>query len=84
MTTLIKAGTHTMLKRRRLDEPSFYQIRVKGVLGSKWAAWFDGLTLTTEDGETILTGWIPDQAALHGVLAKIRDLDLPLLCVERI
>jgi hypothetical protein len=84
MDTLTKARIQAMLNRRGLNEPSFYQIRVKGVLGSKWAGWFEGLALTVEGDETILAGWIPDQAALHGVLAKIRDLDLPLLCVERI
>ena len=67
------------------DEPSFYQIRLKGHLGPQWAAYFDGFTLTnSENGEVLLTGMITDQAALHGVLAKIRDLGLPLLSVNRL
>ena len=62
-----------------------YQIRVKGHLGEQWQSWFDGLTITNvEQGEAILSGSLPDQAALHGVLTKIRDLGLPLLEVRRI
>lgn len=70
---------------RMRDEPSLYQIRLKGHLSSQWAACFDGFTLTnSENGEAVLTGMITDQAALHGVLAKIRDLGLPLLSVNRL
>jgi hypothetical protein len=62
-----------------------YQIVVKGHLDSEWSDWFDGLTITLVDhGETILTGPIVDQTALHGVLIKIRDLGLPLLRLSRI
>ena len=62
-----------------------YQIVVKGHLDSEWSEWFDGLTITLVDtGETILTGPIVDQTALHGVLIKIRDLALPLLSLTRI
>ena len=62
-----------------------YQIRVKGHLGQEWSAWFDGLTITnSEEGEAILSGVIVDQAALFGVLLKIRDLGLPLLAINRI
>lgn len=65
------------------DEPSLYQIRLKGHLGPQWAACFDGFALTnSENGEALLTGMITDQAALHGVLARIRDLGLPLLSVN--
>ena len=65
------------------DEPSLYQIRLKGHLGPQWATYFDGFTLTnSENGEVLLTGVITDQAALHGVLARIRDLGLPLLSVN--
>jgi hypothetical protein len=65
------------------DEPSSYQIRLKGHLNPQWATYFDGFTLTnSEHGEALLTGVIRDQAALHGVLAKIRDLGLPLLSVN--
>jgi len=59
-----------------------YIIRVKGHLASHWAAWFDGLTITNApNGEALLSGPLPDQAALHGVLIKVRDLGLPLLAV---
>ncbi len=62
-----------------------YQIVVKGHLDSEWSEWFDGLTITLVDnGETILTGPIVDQTALHGVLIKIRDVGLPLLSLVRI
>src|SRR6266550_4457683 len=68
-----------------LDEPSLYQIRLKGHLSTQWATYFDGFTLTnSENGEALLTVVITDQAALHGVLAKIRDLGLPLLSVNNI
>jgi hypothetical protein len=60
----------------------FYQITVKGHLDNRWANWFEGLTITREDnGETLLTGPVVDQAALHGLLRKVRDLGLPLLSV---
>lgn len=58
----------------------FYHIRVQGTLDQKWADWFDGFVIVSRDnGQTLLTGPVGDQAALHGVLAKIRDLGLPLL-----
>ena len=61
-----------------------YQIRVQGHLDGDWSAWFDGLALSNlANGEMVLAGEIPDQAALHGVLAKVRDLGLPLLAVSR-
>jgi hypothetical protein len=64
------------------DDPVAYQIRLKGHLGPQWVDWFDGLTITLEEnGETTLTGPIPDQAALHGLFKKVRDLGLPLLAV---
>jgi hypothetical protein len=62
-----------------------YQIIVKGHLDHEWSDWFDGLTITLgEHGETILTGPIVDQTALHGVLIRIRDLGLPLLSLSRV
>ncbi len=65
------------------DDQPFYEIRVKGHLGAHWGDWFDGVSLTyKEDGTTILTGPVIDQAALHGLLSKIRDLNLPLLSVN--
>jgi hypothetical protein len=62
-----------------------YQIRVRGVLDRRWSAWFDGLQLTSDDrGQTTIAGPVADQAALHGLLAKVRDLGLELLSVRRI
>lgn len=62
-----------------------YQIRLKGHLGRQWADWFGGLTITLEDnGETLLTGPVIDQAALYGLLKKVRDLGMPLLSVNRV
>ena len=67
------------------DEPGRYKIRIKGHLDDRWAAWFGGLTLTLEDnGDTLLTGTVVDQAALHGLLRKVRDLGLPLISVTRV
>ncbi len=64
------------------DEAGLYEIRLKGHLDGMWIAWFEGLTVTREDnGETLLTGPVVDQAALHGLLRKVRDLGMPLLSV---
>lgn len=73
-----------MTDGREFGKPRIYQIRVKGVLDEKWSDWFDGLTVIPQDDETLLTGPVRDQAALHGLLARIRDLGLPLLSVSRI
>ena len=63
-------------------EPGLYEIRIKGHLDDRWAEWFEGLTITLEeDGNTLLTGPVIDQAALHGLLKKVRDLGMPLLSV---
>jgi hypothetical protein len=68
-----------------LDAPRIYQIRLEGHLGRQWMEWFDGLAITlTEAGDTLLTGPVVDQAALHGLLKKVRDLGLPLLSVIQI
>jgi hypothetical protein len=73
----IPAGRH--------QNPGRYEICVKGHLDSRWAAWFDGLTLTHgSDGTTIIHGPVADQAALHGLLQKIRDLGVPLISVNRV
>jgi len=62
-----------------------YQIRIKGHLGARWTGWFEGLTITLEeDGDTLLTGTVIDQAALHGLLKKVRDLGMPLLSVNSV
>lgn len=64
------------------SQPMVYQIRIKGHLGHQWTDWFGGLTITLENnGDTLLTGPVADQAALHGLLKKVRDLGLPLLSV---
>jgi hypothetical protein len=64
-------------------DPMVYQIRIQGHLGQQWSDWFGGLAITLEDsGETLLTGPVIDQAALHGLLNKVRDLGLPLVSVS--
>ncbi len=66
------------------DEPAHYRIRVKGHLHARWSDWFEGLAVTPlEGGETLLCGPVADQAALHGLLARVRDLNLELLSVSR-
>jgi hypothetical protein len=61
-----------------------YEIRVAGVLDARWAAWFNGLQISGQGDETVICGLLADQAALHGVLAKVRDLGLCLLSVRRL
>jgi len=74
-----------MTDGRNLNKPTIYQIRVKANLDMKWSDWFDGFTITSlVNSETSLTGLVADQAALHGLLVKIRDLGLPLLLVKRV
>lgn len=74
-----------MTDGRAFDSQGVYHIRVKGSLDSKWSDWFDGFTISPLDhGETLLSGTVADQAALHGLLSQIRDLGLPLLSVERV
>jgi len=66
------------------DQPVVYQIRIKGHLSSQWADWFEGLAVTLEaDGNTRIAGSVEDQAALHGLLKKIRDLGMELISVNR-
>jgi len=65
------------------DQPMVYQIRIKGYLGRQWTDWFDGLTITLEDnGDTLIIGPVVDQAALFGLLKKVRDLGMPLVSVK--
>jgi len=65
--------------------PGWYEIRLKGRLDTRWAAWFDGLTLTHgSDGTTLIHGPVADQAALYGLLQKTRDLGLPLISVNHV
>lgn len=73
-----------MSNGREFDKPQVYQIMVKGHLDSKWSDWFDGLAICPQDdGQTILTGPVIDQPALHGMLAKICNLGLPLIQVQQ-
>jgi hypothetical protein len=66
-------------------EAGLYEIRLKGHLDGRWASWFDGLSLSNEiDGTTVIRGPIPDQAALHGMLQRVRDTGLPLVSVIRV
>ena len=63
----------------------YFEIRLKGHLDTRWASWFEGMSITlTEDGATVLTGPVADQAALHGLLKKVRDLGLLLISVNRV
>jgi len=72
-------------RRRMADTPARYQIRVRGVLDPHWSVWFDGMTITYHaDGDTLLVGPLADQAALYGVLHRIRDLGLMLLALARL
>ncbi|MGH8969651.1 MAG: hypothetical protein ACRDV1_06840 [Actinomycetes bacterium] len=77
------SDTHASTGSRR--EPEHYEIRLAGHLDQRWAEWFDGLTLTHQsDGTTVLHGPVVDQAALHGLLQKVRDLGLPLASVAQV
>jgi hypothetical protein len=72
-------------RRRFADAPALYQIRVRGAIDPHWSDWFDGLTITYDtSGDTLLTGQLADQAALYGVLHRVRNLGLVLLAVARL
>ena len=69
----------------KLDQLMVYQIRIEGHLGPGWTDWFDGMDITlTDNGDTLLTGSVVDQAALHGLLRKVRDLGTPLISAVRV
>ncbi len=65
-------------------DAGWYEIRLSGHVDQRWTTWFDDMSLTTADGITVLRGHLVDQAALHGVLARLRDLGLPLLSLARV
>jgi len=74
-----------MTDEREFDKPALYRICVRGNLESKWSAWFDGLSISPQaNDETVFIGMVADQAALHGLLARVRDLGLPLMEVKRL
>jgi hypothetical protein len=75
----------TRASTRAYHEPGLYEIRIKGHLDDRWADWFEGMSITREDnGETLLRGPVADQAALYGVLRRVRDLGLPLLSMAQV
>lgn len=70
--------------KSEFQEPGYYTIRVKGHLGPQWSDWFEGLTISSlENGETIISGLVVDQAALYGLLKKVRDLGMMLISINR-
>ena len=73
-----------MSKSIGLTQAAVYEIRVKGAVDTRWQSWFEGLTITTSDDETTISGTVTDQAALHSMLTRIRDLGLPLIAVNQI
>lgn len=73
-----------MSKPEKYHTPASYRIRIKGQLDDKWSDWFENMEISAEGEETILSGPVADQAALHGLLVRIRDLNLMLLAVEQI
>lgn len=72
-----------MLMGNEFDEPATYQIRLKGILDSSWSDWFDGLSINQQNSETLLEGSVSDQAALHGILAKVYELRLTIVSVNK-
>ena len=75
--------SETLASMKDHYEPQLYEIRLKGHLDDRWAKWFEGLAITLEEnGDTLLTGPVIDQAALHGLLKKVRDLGLSLVSVS--
>lgn len=76
---------HELGTQRHVDQPIIYQIQIEGHLDPQWATWFGEMTITLqENGKTLLTGFVVDQAALHRLLRKIRDIGAPLVSVVRL
>jgi len=73
-----------MTNGHEFDQSAAYQIRLTGVIDSSWSDWFDGFSITVQGNETVLVGRVIDQAALHGILAKINDLGLSLISVNKL
>ena len=73
-----------MTSKPSWQDSATYQLKVKGVFGSRWSDWFEGMKIESIDGITVLTGKVVDQAALHGLLGRVRDLGLTLISVTRI
>lgn len=63
--------------------PAKYEVKVRGLLGNQWLSWFEGMSIETEGSSTIITAQVPDQSALHGLIAKVRDIGLPLISIRR-
>jgi hypothetical protein len=89
MAQPVKTGCMVMSNKRNPsaepDQPMVYQVRIKGHLGGQWTDWFGGLSITLEEnGESLLTSPVIDQATLHGLLRKVRDLGMPLVSVTRV
>ena len=71
--------------KNRIEGSAYYEIRVKGMLDPGWEEWFEGFSIThLSEGETLISGRVPDQSALHGILARIRNLNLSLISVSRV
>jgi hypothetical protein len=77
-------GENSMTNPQKYHNPPHYRIKLQGHLDQKWSDWFEHMAMYTEGDQTILTGSLSDQAALHGLLVRIRDLNLTLLSVKRI
>ncbi len=73
-----------MTNKRIYDQPTRYLIRIQGTIDATWSDWFGGFTITPQNGETVLKGEVNHQAALHGILAKINELGLSIISVEKI
>jgi len=72
-----------MIREKELDK-TFYEIQVKGYLDARWNELFDGMTITWNDNVTTISGMVPDQAALHGLLARVRDYGLTLISIRSV